>query len=206
MLSPYTTRAHTYDSYWARYTQKTVEIVLPELKKMCYPASILDYGCGTGEVLFRFMHSVTAKRIPTMVGYDPSKEMLAQAREKVEILAPEVQEKIKLTTSIPKETLFKCIVCTNVLHYFKKPEKELTYFYSRLEPKGTLLLLDYSKDSILPKRFERMIRLFDPHHIRAYLPHEAKVMVEDASFEIVKEETVQLDTWWKGFFFVARKR
>lgn len=200
MRSLYSTQADTYDSKWETYLKNTVAAVVPELKKIPSCKYILDYGCGTGEILFRYMHSQTGKQVPEVTGYDPSRFMLEQAREKIELLAPDIQKKITLTTTIPKQRKYSFILCTNVLHYFTDPEKVLEYFYTYLEPKGTVLIMDYSKESFLLKHFERGVRMFDTQHVRAYLPHEEKVLIEDCGFEIIDEKNLLLDTFWKGFF------
>lgn len=205
MSDLYAKNAERYDETWHTYLRNTVKAVLPEIS--VHPgASILDFGCGTGEVLFRYMHSQTSKKHPFITGYDPSPEMLKKAQEKIEALDPELQKRITLTTSIPRKGGYECIICTNVLHYFKQPEKKISYFYELLQQKGTLILLDFSKESFMPKRFEWLLRMIDRQHIRTYLPHEAKVLLEDGGFETILEKRIPLDTWWNGFLLVGKKR
>ena len=192
--------ADTYDRQWKTYTDKTLgkaSDYLPDLTGKV----LLDHGCGTGELIWKML--VSNSGLVQVVGYDPSEEMLQQARHKLHLLPDDLQQKVELQHDDQYSTKFDLIVSTSVLHYLPQPEMTLKRWRSLLRPEGAIILLDYSKNGWLPRYFEWAIRLIDQAHHRAYYLAQAEAMVERAGFSIDGHEAFTISSFWQGFIIKA---
>ena len=192
--------ADTYDRQWKTYTDKTLGKVsdyLPDLTGKV----LLDHGCGTGELIWKML--VSNSGLVQVVGYDPSEEMLQQARNKLQLLPKDLQNKVCWQHEDQYETKFNLIVSTSVLHYLPQPQATLERWRSLLRPEGAIILLDYSKNGWLPRYFEWAIRLVDQAHHRAYYLAQAEAMVERAGFSIDSHEAFTISSFWQGFIIKA---
>ena len=192
--------ADSYDRQWKTYTNETlnrVEAYLPDLAGKV----ILDYGCGTGELLWCML--LSSPRLSQVVGYDPSTAMLEQAHNKIQLLPGDLRDKVRLQCNHAYDTTFDLIVSTSVLHYLQQPQATLEYWNSLLQPDGMVILLDYSKAGWLPRYFEWAIRWIDQAHQQAYYPAQAQAMVKEAGFNIDHSETFTINHFWQGFIIKA---
>jgi SAM-dependent methyltransferase len=190
----------TYDRQWKAYTDKTLgkaSEYLPDLAGK----SILDHGCGTGEFVWRML--VNNIGLTRIIGYDPSGEMLRQARNKIRPLPDDLRKKVEWQSEDQYDTQFDLIVSTSVLHYLPQPQKTLKHWRSLLRPEGSIILLDYSKNGWLPRYFEWAIRLVDQAHHRAYYLSQAEAMVERAGFRMESREVFTISSFWQGFIIQA---
>jgi SAM-dependent methyltransferase len=138
-----------------------------------------------------------------IIGYDPSGEMLRQARNKIRPLPDDLRKKVELQSEDQYDTQFDLIVSTSVLHYLPQPQATLERWRSLLRPGGTIVLLDYSKHGWLPRYFEWAIRLVDQAHHRAYYLAQAEAMVERTGFSIDGHEAFTISAFWQGFIIKA---
>lgn len=192
--------ASTYDRQWKSYTDRTLgkaDEYLPDLTDKV----ILDHGCGTGEFVWRML--VSNIGLTQIIGYDPSEEMLEQARNKLHLLPDDLREKVRLQHKDQYDTQFDLIVSTSVLHYLPQPRTMLERWRSLLRPDGVVILLDYSKAGWLAQYFEWAIRLVDQAHHQSYYPSQAKTMVERAGFHIDHHEVFTISSFWQGFIIKA---
>ena len=192
--------ADTYDRQWKTYTDKTLGKVsdyLPDLMGKV----LLDHGCGTGELIRKML--VGNPGVAQVIGYDPSEEMLEQARNKLYLLPDDLQKKVRLQHDDQYDTRFDLIVSTSVLHYLPQPQMTLERWRSLLRPDGVVILLDYSKAGWLAQYFEWAIRLVDQAHHQSYYPSQAKTMVERAGFHIDHHEVFTISSFWQGFIIKA---
>lgn len=188
--------ADSYDQQWKAYSNQTLSRVgkyLPDLTDK----TILDHGCGTGELIWRMLAS--NPRLAQVIGYDPSPAMRRQARNKLRLLPDELQQKASLQNEDEYDTHFDLIVSTSVLHYLQNPETTLARWRSLLQPDGMMILLDYSKAGWLPRYFEWAIRWIDRAHHQAYYQVQAQTMIEGAGFDIDRNETFTINHFWQGF-------
>lgn len=196
----YKDHASSYDKTWKSYTQVTHEKTLQYIPPDLTNRSILDYGCGTGEFIIRLLSlHPDAHRI---VGLDPSENMLEMARAKVALLPSHQSGKIELanSTSYPLETeAFDLVISMSAFHYFNDPEAELKRLKQTLKRAGTMVLLDYSKNGVLAKYFEWVIKLVDQGHHKAYTVEEAKKIAQGADYKVLESDEFQVDALWKGW-------
>ena len=143
MKSYYDKTAEAYDERWHEYNKQTITNINKTLDQNGIEyESLIDYGCGTGEVLYSLLSSNSKLKV---YGVDPSEQMREKAREKlqgfqsVEILS---LEQIK---SLPKVDL---VLTTNALHHFKQPVEVLTTLIGLAKSNGSIYVSDYSKQSI----------------------------------------------------------
>lgn len=197
----YKSNAVSYDSKWANYTNVTLNKLLDYLPTPLTDKNVLDWGCGTGELIKKMLLQHTA--LNHITGYDPSEEMLAQASVKIEQLSAALRNKVKLQSHPQFDQKFDLIVSSNVLHYLPSPDKSLLLFKSLLKKDGCLLLLDYTKNGLLAKYFEWAFKLIDSRHQQAYTGQEIRHLVENNGFYTEKEEEFRIAPLWEGYVIRA---
>ena len=141
-LDYYKRVANNYDSRWKTYMDKTFQKLIQYLPASLENKTILDFGCGTGELIKRLLTLNPA--LAQIIGYDPVEKMLRQAQIKMKQLPEHTQEKVKLQSHQNFGMKFDLIVSSSVLHYLPQPQKVLRDFKSLLCEGGTLVLLDYT--------------------------------------------------------------
>lgn len=140
---------------------------------------LLDYGCGTGNLLERF-----ARVVPETHGYDPSQESLAEAKER----APTA------TLHDDPETLprghFATAVLSGVLHHVPKAERRdvLERVRQALRPGGHVVIFEHNPLNPLTRRAVKMCP-FDDDAVLLW-PWEAKRRVRAAGFHDVELEYI----------------
>ena len=200
----YEKTAGSYDKKWERYTRHTLHKLIEYLPSSLEEKKILDYGCGTGELIQKIL--VRHPGLAQITGFDPVEEMLQETRKKMEQLPPHQQEKIRLQSHENYAAKFGLIVSSSVLHYLPKPEKTLLHFNSLLKERGTLVLLNYTKDSFLVKYFRWAVRLVDPMHQRAYYPQQIRELLENAGFIRQTDESFKISFLWKEYVIRTTKK
>lgn len=193
--------ADRYDRKWKHYTNITLNKLLQYLPASLTGKKILDWGCGTGELIKRLL--LKHPDLGSITGYDPVEEMLKQAQIKVQQLSVPLREKVMLQTKQPFNCKFNLIVSSSVLHYLPQPERSLDQFRSLLQEGGKLILLDYTKDGFLVKHFEWAIKLIDSRHQQAYSGRQIRKMVERHGFSTEREEAFNISPLWKGYVISA---
>lgn len=193
--------ADFYDQRWKRYTDNTLDKVIRYFPDALENKVMLDFGCGTGELLKRLL--TVHPDLTQVIGYDPVEEMLQQAQDKIQQFPEHTRKKVKLQNHKNFETRFDIIVSTSVLHYLAQPHLELSNLKSVLQKNGLLILLDYTKKGLLAKYFEWVIKRIDAMHHKAYHPHQIREMVGSAGFKINKSEEFDITLLWKGIIIQA---
>ena len=110
--------------------------LLTQLAELPQPTSILDVGCGTGELLFQLQ----ARTQATLAGLDISTKMLDVARQKLGESADLLQGD---SESLPwPANRFELLCCTLSFHHYPNPRQALAEMRRVLKPGGALLLAD----------------------------------------------------------------
>jgi demethylmenaquinone methyltransferase/2-methoxy-6-polyprenyl-1,4-benzoquinol methylase/phosphoethanolamine N-methyltransferase len=147
------TKGHTIHS-WARYYDRVVGIIslgreskfrqaALELVDIDPGMNILDVGCGTGSL------TIAAKQRQgndgTVVGIDPSSNMVSLAQEKTAKAQVEVDFQVGVIEKIDfPENHFDLVLSSLMMHHLPAELKEdgLLEVHRVLKPKGTLLIVE----------------------------------------------------------------
>jgi len=194
--------AKNYDARWARFSEITIAQALAHFSTNLSHKTVLDIGCGTGTLIEKLLKE--HPEIGSVTGIDVSRSMMQQAEKKLK-----GNRKVKLihqtgkTINLPAQS-FDIVVSTNTFHYFINPRAKLQEMKQLIKNNGLLILEDYSKDSLLVKWFEWIIRFYDSWHQKAYTLEEAEQMVSHAGFTILQVAQFPIDVFWKGWVIQAR--
>lgn len=193
--------ASNYDSRWETYMDNTFQKLIQYLPASLENKTILDFGCGTGELIERLLTLNPA--LAQITGYDPVEEMLRQAQIKMRQFPEHTQEKVKLQSHQNYGMKFDLIISSSVLHYLPQPQKVLSYLKSQLSEGGILVLLDYTRNGFLAKYLEWFFKYIDTMHQQAYKPRQIQGIVENAGFKAERSEEFRITPLWKGFIIKA---
>ena len=197
----YKEEAAHYDTRWKNYTKITLYKLMEYMPATLAGKKILDWGCGTGELIQMLL--LRYPDVASIMGYDPSAEMLEQAQTKIRQFPEPLQQKVALQSEQHFNTKFDLIVSSSVFHYLPNPNESLLQFKSLLAHHGELLLLDYTKSGFLVKYFEWTFKLLDARHQQAYYGRQIREMVEKKGFRAEQEESFSISPLWKGYLISA---
>lgn len=117
--------------------------VLEEVRKETFQ-SLLDAGCGTGEMLAMFTKDCLGRKY---TGIDLSENMIRVAQSKK---LPEVQFVVGDCEELPFEAdSFDVVTCSMSFHHYPNPEKFFRSLKSVLKPGGRFILRDMASSSLL---------------------------------------------------------
>jgi 2-polyprenyl-3-methyl-5-hydroxy-6-metoxy-1,4-benzoquinol methylase len=156
------------------------------------PSTILDYGCGTGQIAMEL-----AACGYQVVGVDGSKRMIEEARAEAEKrkLSSVTFETIEPTTWHPRQ-MFEAIICSSVLEYIPDDESLLIRFAEALNPGGTLLIsIPYalSLTGFIKNMFHIGCRLLNTHtHDIQFAQHR---YTRTAFTQALKRTGFETPTW-----------
>lgn len=129
-----------------RWRSKFVDFVANDVRSS-NPRSVLDIGCGTGDVLNRL-------RTPgiELYGIDPSPYMLKVAIENIRRAhswaKPSVNLSLGNSKNIPFDNDFDRIFSSISFHHWKNREESIPYILSRLNSNGEFTIYEYNKDAL----------------------------------------------------------
>lgn len=109
-------------SFVSDYGSSLIELLKPGSNE-----TILDLGCGTGDLANQI-----SKHSPNVVGIDKSYQMINQARKKY----PHIPFAVKDITHFDSLQSFDAVFSNATIHWIKQPEKALENIYKYLKPGG----------------------------------------------------------------------
>ncbi|HET7570720.1 MAG TPA: class I SAM-dependent methyltransferase [Gammaproteobacteria bacterium] len=182
--------APLYDRRWRVYLDRSLEATLARL-----PAdggeSILDVGCGSGELLRRLHARYPDARL---TGIDASAAMLATARAK---LGTEAQLACAHAAMQPfPGATFDLVVSTSVLHHLPKPEAALAEIRRVLKPGGWLVLTDWCGDFLSCRLMKLWLSMRRRPIVRVYRGAECQRMLERAGFRTQRLDRYRINWPW----------
>lgn len=147
--SAFSDLASSYDSsIYGKYTKRMQRRIL-ELLIKTDSASVLDMGCGTGQLL-----SMIAKPGITLAGVDIAPGMIAEARHK---LGDTANLKVGDTEALPwEDDTFDVVVSTLSFHHYPNPTKALAEAARVIKPEGRVII----GDVWLPTPFRQLVNRF----------------------------------------------
>lgn len=177
-------------------------IFVNRLKKMKPKGTLVDVGCGPGNLL-----KVIAGKLPSLrlIGCDLSQDMLDRAKENLAKL--DVEFVLGSSNKMPfGDGSINFIVSTMSLHHWDDPIGSFIEFYRVLSKDGQFLLMDVRRDSpaLIYFLIKTAAKLFIPKEISqineplgsflaSYSIDELKQMMKKTNFKQIKVE--------KGFCF-----
>lgn len=193
--------AKVYDWIYFGYVQKTNAMALQTLS-LQGNESILNIGCGTGELERRLLQKQGGLHC---LGVDLSGDMLERAREKLSVLANvEFREGDFLKVPID-ENSFDAVFSISNLHYFSDPQAVFAKAHRSLKRGGKLILIDWNRNSLKGKIYNRYMKFFDPGFNQVYTIFEATTLLEKCGFSVEKPTRFRVGLLWSLMLLVAKK-
>jgi ubiquinone/menaquinone biosynthesis C-methylase UbiE len=112
--------------------QKSAAEILINLLEIEENDSVLDLGCGVGNITLKIREITKAK----LVGIDPSKGMIKEAIEKCR--DSDIFFEVKSAEEMDYNDCFDVIFCNATLQWFKDPEKAIKNCYTALRNGGRM--------------------------------------------------------------------
>ncbi len=138
----------------------------------------LDVGCGTGWAVGEVAKAAGDQGL--FYGVDLSPKMIEKAkdnfkgRDNFHFLQANAE-------SIPLEDgFFDIIICTNSFHHYLHPDRAVKEMYRLLDGGGRTYILDPSGDGWIVKIADRLIKIFEPEHVKIYSTEEFRCLFEGA--------------------------
>ncbi|MFA6001476.1 MAG: methyltransferase domain-containing protein [Thermoleophilia bacterium] len=146
----------------------------------------LDLATGTG-----LLALMVARKATRVVGVDVTPEMLEKARERIATGAPDNIEFLEAPVSeLPfPDGSFDLVTCRLAFHHFPDPAEALAQISRVLKPGGRFVMEDVfgPDDAAIRVKRERLEKLFDPSHVRAWSPAQLRALLQKAGFRISGE-------------------
>ena len=191
--------AATYDARWAFYltqsTSRTLERVAPRGAD-----TLLDVGCGTGQLLRMVVDRWPALRA---CGMDPSRAMLRMARRgaaRTTSLVQAVGECLPI-----RDESIDWVVSTSVLHYLRDPDAALLEWRRVLRPGGAVIITDWCRDYTTLRGFSLWQRLSSSAETHVHTGAELNSLLTRSSFERGSIDRYRINWFWGLMTATARK-
>jgi ubiquinone/menaquinone biosynthesis C-methylase UbiE len=181
--------ANSYDGKGWRYVYlRKAQSSLISLLNIKENMNFLDIGCGTGWAIGQVAKLVDYKG--SFYGVDLSPRMIEKAKEnfKDRTNFHFIQSNAE---SIPlNDNFFDNIICTNSFHHYLHPEMAMNEIHRILRTGGKIYILDPTADIWFIKIVDKIIKLFEPQHVKIYCSEEFKNLMSDAGITYLRHEIV----------------
>lgn len=184
--------ANIYDMRWRNYIVNTLTF-LYNWEPIDPQAKILDVACGTGEFERFLLDKNPTQKI---TGIDISEQMLGVAKEKYWDYSNVEFHKASVHSLPFDNNAFDVVVSANAFHYFDHPQVALTEIKRVLKPNGKVVILDWSKDYLICRICDWVLKIFDSAHQQCYTQAELHQLLVSANFDIRRATKVRFDVIW----------
>ncbi|MEO0378596.1 MAG: methyltransferase domain-containing protein, partial [Cyanobacteria bacterium P01_A01_bin.17] len=188
----YDNLAKIYDWRWRRYLTNTLSFLV-DWADVSAAATVLDVGCGTGE-----LERLLAEKNPhqTIIGVDISKQMILQAKKKLEH-SDRVRFEQASASSLPaSDNDFDMAISASAFHYFPEPERALAELRRVLRSGGEVVILDWCKDFLVCRICDWVLQRLDPAHQQCYTEAELHDLLKAAGFRIERSRRIRFGLVW----------
>jgi len=146
--------------------------------------SVLDIGCGTGEVLSK----LAEREGLSLAGLDLSPEMIGMARQKLgdrdDLRAGDVEE-------LPwPNGSFDVVLCLDSFHHYPRPFDALAEMWRVISEGGRLILADFWKPAPMRQLINLFIGFSKDGDVRVYSEPEIRRLLWQSGFEQIRWELV----------------
>ena len=187
-------RAEGYESgFTARWRVPVQRASLAALE-LTADDRVLDVGCGTGAA-----SRSAAATARSVVGVDLSPEMIRQAEARADGVG-NMRFAQADSEALPfGDGAFTAVLCSNALHHYPDPHRAVREMVRVLAPSGRLVIGDACADLRTVRVADRLLRVFEPGHVRLYRSAEVGSFLQRAGLSGVMILTLQ-----SGGFVLAR--
>ena len=140
--------------------------------------TLLDLGCGTGEVL-----SIISKKKKgcKLYGLDLSEKMLEKAKKK---LSDSDTLLVGDSENMPfEDEMFDVLTSTESFHHYPNPQKAVKEIYRVLKKDGKLILCDFWRPFLKRNFMNLFIRFSKDGDVKIYSEKEIVSMLQNAGFK-----------------------
>ncbi len=180
--------SQTYDSpTLQRLTYRPVHDAVLRRLRLRRPATLLDLGCGTGQLTERLARELSPTRV---VGLDLSAGMLRSATDR---LAP--LDNVSLTRAdamhLPFPTgAFDAVVCTESFHWYPDQRQVVAGLVDVVRPGGHVIIVSVAAVTDTGDRVIRAATSAGGNTIRALPPRRLRNVLAHAGFEIIAQRRI----------------
>jgi ubiquinone/menaquinone biosynthesis C-methylase UbiE len=197
----YAALAERYDRRWATYVERSLTLLRPWVEGAAL-GRVLDVGCGTAALLPRLR--AWSANFSAYAGLDMAPEMLLAARAKSAGAPHSAAFVVGDAGALPfRAASFDTVVSASSLHYWDEAEAVFAEIRRVLRPGGRLLLLDWSRDSLVMKIADAAMRLGGVEYVRTYACAEVAALLDRAGFRVTREARGSAGSFWRVLAFDA---
>jgi len=141
------------------------------------PKSLLDVGCGTGNILIALSKNTNIK----LYGLDLSEKMIEVSHNR---LKDKAKLKVGDSENLPwEDNSFEVVICNASFHHYPRPEKVLLEMKRVLAPSGTLIIGDPTAPIIIRQIINFALRWSDGGDYRMYSKKEMEDLLIKCGFK-----------------------
>ncbi|MDO8526274.1 MAG: methyltransferase domain-containing protein [Deltaproteobacteria bacterium] len=197
----YNVLSFLYDHIWPGYIKKTIGSAIEPIR-LTGSESLLDIGCGTGE-LERIL--VSKYQNLHIVGLDISDDMLELARKKLLQYPKIILKRGDFLNIDLAENSFDAAFSISNLHYFPNPSALFEKTHRLLKKNGKFVIIDWNRNSFQGKLYNGYMNLADPSFVKAYIIEEVVPLLEKAGFQFEKVDYFKVGIRWRMMRIVSKK-
>lgn len=177
-------QAADYDvSNEGEHARSLYQPLLEKLERLSYE-SVLDVGCGTGEILSK----VTPQGNLTLAGIDLSPNMISIAQQK---LGERADLRIGDAENLPwPDKSFDVVICLDSFHHYPNPRKALAEVRRVLRPDGQFILGDLWAPTPIRQFINLVIPFTRGGDVRVYSQIEICTLLDESGFKEIHWKAV----------------
>ena len=190
----YSNHADKMDTYWHDFVLVQCDWLMNRLK-IIFPQdadfSVIDLGCGTGEMLSRI-----AEYFPNAAlhGVDGTPEMVRQASQKLKGRAVITQADLK---DFKFDNRYDVILSTTVLHHLESPSDHLDQMHGGLKDEGHVFVSEIAINTYRLYFAQLWWSLTQKSHKQAWDENDFRYLIKSCNFKIVNGAILQPDNFWR---------
>ena len=143
--------------------------------------NFLDVGCGTGYAIGEAAKLVNGKG--EFYGIDLSSKIIEKAKDNYRDKSNFHFIKANVESIPLNDNFFNIIICTYSFHHYLNPDKALKEIYRLLKKGGKVYILDPTSDKWYVNVINKIIKLFEPEHVKKYSTAEFRLLFQNAGLK-----------------------